>query len=129
MKLNTTIVMGLIALATISFTACGDSKKTDEAAPATTEATTASVSTGPVVRVIDGNGTPIAQAGITIIITSSDNSVIKLKTGDDGTVALPTDRVKYPATFTAESEGHSYSTRQIPSAASIVGNKVVLLRE
>ena len=38
MKLNTTIAMGLITLATLSFTACGDSKKADSkeaaAAPA-----------------------------------------------------------------------------------------------
>ncbi len=128
MKLNKTVLMGLISLATLTFSACGDSKKTDAAAP-TTEAASTPAATGPVVKVIDGSGTPIAQAGINVIITSSDNSVIKLKTEADGTVAIPTDKVKYPATFTAESEGHTYTTNHVGSASDIRSNKVVLLQK
>jgi hypothetical protein len=126
MKLNTTIAMGLIALAALSFSACDDSKSTD--AGATKKATAAPATTGPVIRVLDENGMPITNS-VTVVITCPNSNVIRLKTADDGTVALPTDKVAYPASFTAEGEGHTYITRQIPSAASIYGNKVVILQK
>ena len=126
MKLNKTVLMGLITLATLSFSACGDSKKTDAAAPAPSEA---SATKGTVIRVLDGNGTPIATAGITIVITGPNNNVIKLKTAADGTVALPTDKVTYPAIFTAESEGHTYTKNHVGKASDIYGNKVVIIQD
>lgn len=135
MKLNKTIVMGLITLATLSFSACGDSAKSkDSAAPATSEASSAPAAAtaeaiGPVIRVLDGNGSPVAKAGITIVITCPKNNVIKLKTSEDGTVALPTDKVTYPAMFTAESEGHTYTSNHVGKAADIFGNKVVILQK
>ena len=129
MKLNKTVLMGLITLATLTFSACGDSKKTDAAAPATSEASAVPAATGPVIRVLDGNGTPIATAGITIVITGPNNNVIKLKTGADGTVALPTDKVTYPAIFTAESEGHTYTKNHVGKASDIYGNKVVIIQD
>ena len=130
MKLNQTIAMGLISLATLSFAACGDSSKDkDKGAPAA-EATAApaEAASGPTIRVLDGNGSPVAQAGINIVITPTKGDAIKLKTGDDGTVALPKD-VPYPVTITAESEGHTYTTSHLAKAEDIFGNKVVLLQK